>query len=153
MALIALRKLNLQTRMRSNPLGIHVWYLVKPFVYFHTLCVRTAKALARLRGWTDSPEPSLFAYAIRTIISWAGSVMLQRHWKWFSKSGAEVLKMQEALSNNKRFNDFNDVKRCILMSRLMTKPTNWHVRPAKTQISLGIRPVWSESSVCAFRIA
>ena len=29
----------------------------------------------------------------------------------------------------------------------MTKPTKWHVRPAKTQISLGIRPVWSESSL------
>ena len=27
------------------------------------------------------------------------------------------------------------------MSRLMTKPTKWYVRPAKTQISLGIRPV------------
>ena len=24
------------------------------------------------------------------------------------------------------------------MSRLVTKPTKWHVRPAKTQISLGI---------------
>ena len=33
------------------------------------------------------------------------------------------------------------------MSRLMTKPTKWHVRPPKTQISLGIRPVWSESSL------
>ena len=28
------------------------------------------------------------------------------------------------------------------MSRLMTKPTKW-LRPAKTQISLGIRPVWA----------
>ena len=37
------------------------------------------------------------------------------------------------------------------MSRLMTKPTKWHVRPAKTQISLGIRPVWSESSLSAWR--
>ena len=27
------------------------------------------------------------------------------------------------------------------MSCLMTKPTKWHVRPVKTQISLGIRPV------------
>ena len=27
------------------------------------------------------------------------------------------------------------------MSRLMTKPTKWHVHPAKTQIGLGIRPV------------
>ena len=33
----------------------------------------------------------------------------------------------------------------------MTKPTKWHVRPAKTQISLGIRPVWSESSLSAWR--
>ena len=32
----------------------------------------------------------------------------------------------------------------------MTKPT---VRPAKTQISLGIRPVWSESSLCAQWVA
>ena len=34
------------------------------------------------------------------------------------------------------------------MSHLETKPTKWHVRPAKTQISLGIRPVWLESSLC-----
>ena len=31
----------------------------------------------------------------------------------------------------------------------MTKPTKWHVRPAETQISLGIRTVWSESLPCA----
>ena len=48
MALIAFRKLSLQTCMCSNPLGLHVWFLVRPFVYFHTLCVRTVKALARL---------------------------------------------------------------------------------------------------------
>ena len=30
------------------------------------------------------------------------------------------------------------------MSHLLTKPTKWHVRPAKTQISLGIRLVWSD---------
>ena len=39
------------------------------------------------------------------------------------------------------------------MSRLMTKPTKWHVHPAKTHISLGIRPVWSESSLCAQWVA
>ena len=50
MALIALRKLNLQTRMRSHPMGLHVWYLVRSFVYVYTLNVRTAKSLARLRG-------------------------------------------------------------------------------------------------------
>ena len=30
----------------------------------------------------------------------------------------------------------------------MTKPTKWPLRPARTQISLGIRPVWSEFAVC-----
>ena len=39
------------------------------------------------------------------------------------------------------------------MSRLMTKPTKWHVRPAKTQIGLGIRPVYSEYSLCAQWVA
>ena len=38
------------------------------------------------------------------------------------------------------------------MSRIVTKPTDWHVRLAKTQISLGIRPVWSESSLSAWRM-
>ena len=33
------------------------------------------------------------------------------------------------------------------MSHRMTKPTKWIVRPAKTQISLGIRPVWSVFAV------
>ena len=33
----------------------------------------------------------------------------------------------------------------------MTKPTKWHVHPAKTQSSLGIRPVGSESSLSAWR--
>ena len=37
------------------------------------------------------------------------------------------------------------------LSRLMTKPTKWHVRPAKTQISLGICPVWSESLLSTWR--
>ena len=35
----------------------------------------------------------------------------------------------------------------------MTKPTKWHVHPAKTQISLGIRPVSSESSLCTQWVA
>ena len=39
------------------------------------------------------------------------------------------------------------------MSRFRTKPTKWYVHPAKTQISLGIHPVWSESSLCAQWVA
>ena len=34
-----------------------------------------------------------------------------------------------------------------------TKPTTWFVRPVRTQISLGIRPVWSESLLCALLVA
>ena len=37
------------------------------------------------------------------------------------------------------------------MSRLTTKPTKWSVHPAKTPISLGIRPIWSESKLSAWR--
>ena len=37
------------------------------------------------------------------------------------------------------------------VSRVTTKPTIWHVRPAKTPISLGIRPVWSEYSLSPWR--
>ena len=33
----------------------------------------------------------------------------------------------------------------------MTKPKKWPVRPAKTRISLGIHPVWSESLLSAWR--
>ena len=33
------------------------------------------------------------------------------------------------------------------LSRIMTKPTKWHVRPAKTQIRLGGCQGWSESSL------
>ena len=39
------------------------------------------------------------------------------------------------------------------LSHCMTKPTKWQVWPAKTQISLGISPVRSESLLCAFWVA
>ena len=41
----------------------------------------------------------------------------------------------------------------IQMSHLMTKPTKWHVCKAKTQISLGFCPVWSESLLWAQWVA
>ena len=71
--LFVLCKLILQTRMRSHPMGLDVWILVGHFVYFHTSCMWTAKALARLRKCAGSPETLLVAYVISTIISWAGS--------------------------------------------------------------------------------
>ena len=73
MVLFVLHKLILQTLMASHPAGLDVWFLVGRFVYFHTSCVRTLKTLARLCGRAGSPEPSMVAYVISTIISWAGS--------------------------------------------------------------------------------
>ena len=39
------------------------------------------------------------------------------------------------------------------MSPSMTKPTKWHLQPLKTQISLGIHPVLSDSWLCAHWVA
>ena len=70
--------------------------------------------------------------------------------------------LQEVLGPWQRI-DWQDAPMCRLiwvitghtfhLSRLMTKPTKWLVRPSKTQISLGIRPVWSDSSLCALRVS
>ena len=60
--------------MHSLPVGLDVWFLIGPFIYFHTSCVQTAKALVRLRGSAGSSEPSLVTYVISTIISWAGII-------------------------------------------------------------------------------
>ena len=69
MVLFVLRKLILQTRIHSRPVGLDVWFMVGLFFYTHTLCVRTLKALARLGRCAGSPEPSLVAYVISTISS------------------------------------------------------------------------------------
>ena len=61
-SLFVLHKLILQKRMCSHPVRLGVWYLVRPFVYFHTSWVWTALALVRLCGCTGSPEPSLVAW-------------------------------------------------------------------------------------------
>ena len=45
----------------------------------------------------------------------------------------------------------NSMKTVCNVSRITTKSTIWHVRPAKTPISLGIRSVWSESSLSPWR--
>ena len=43
MAHFVLREVIFQTRMRSLPVGLDVWLLVGPLVYFHTSCEQTAK--------------------------------------------------------------------------------------------------------------
>ena len=65
MVLFICHKLIFQTRMHCHPVGLDVWFLVEPVVYFHTSCVRTVKALVRL----GLHEPSLVVCLISTIIS------------------------------------------------------------------------------------
>ena len=65
--------------------------------------------------------------------------------------------LRESITKTQFFCDFSDphLVWCQFswthLNRLMTKPTKWQVRIAKTQISLGILPVWSESSLSAWR--
>ena len=56
-------------RIRSNIVRLAVWFLVGPFVYFHTSC-------DCVNSEGSGTEPSLVACAISTIISWAGSIIL-----------------------------------------------------------------------------
>ena len=87
MALFVLRKLILQTRMRSHPMG------ARCLVFGRTLRLLPYFMCAKSEGSGDSTrlilsEPSLVAYVISTIISWAGSCdetyyALEKNPKWF----------------------------------------------------------------------
>ena len=102
--------------------------------------MRTAKPLISLGGCPGWSESSLGTHAILLVLSWRGSFECEIH---LLSSGMWWL--QSTL----QFELFPS----HYLSHLMTKPTKWHVRPAKTEISLGIRPVWSESSLCAQWVA
>ena len=73
MAFFVLRKLILQMCMRSHPEELDVWFLVGPFVTFHTSCVWTVKALARLCRCAGLPELRRSPMWLSTKISCAGS--------------------------------------------------------------------------------
>ena len=64
MVLFVLRKLILRTHMCSNPVGLDFWLLAGPFVYFHTSCLRTAKALARLHRCLCDKYHNLISWLI-----------------------------------------------------------------------------------------
>ena len=73
---------------------------------------RQAKAQATLRIRAVSPEPSLFA-----------------HMNYGDKCLSAFANKNEVMAHTSAY---------IEMSRIMTKPTKWLVRQAKTQISLGV---------------
>ena len=63
------------------------------------------------------------------------------------------IKINQKPLNDKYVRSFWKDRRIKLIKPPHDKPTKWHVRPAKTQISLGIRPAWPESSLCAQWVA
>ena len=57
--------------VRSHSEGPEIWM----FVWSLEFPILWAKALVRLHGCADMPEPLLVAYVIRTIFIWAGSII------------------------------------------------------------------------------
>ena len=102
------------------------------------------------RRWSDCVDAQadlrllLFAYAIRHVFSWPGSIyMSQKCAKWqiiYQNTDNQPFYRSTNLSNYV-FEPPHDKTNIVTM------------RPAKTQISLGVRPVWSESSLCAQWVA
>ena len=99
--------------------------------------MRTAKTLIRLGrcpGWSES---SLGTHAILLVLSWGGSfddVATLLNWPYFSLLLYDVKKK---------------VTKMIWASSWQNQQSD--CAPSEDQISLGIRPVWSESSLSAWR--
>ena len=85
-------------------------------------------------GWSES---SLGAQVILLVLSWGGSNVKCMYLFLLVETPGFVL----------------DVVVCLRFEPPRDKTNKMTVRPAKTQISLGIRPVWSESLLCAQWVA
>ena len=94
-----------------------------------TVSIKKLGGLNRFYGRPTSPSPSIMAQNIQLF--------------------GPCVTLQQSIAFHLKFYYYYIV--FIKNLSCMTKPTQWHVRPAKTQISLGIRPVWSESSLSAWR--
>ena len=66
MELFVLRKLIVQTRMRSHPVGLDVRFLVRPFVYFHTCGTARMRRLV----WAFAGR---LCYKYHNLMSWLKS--------------------------------------------------------------------------------
>ena len=115
--------------------------------------VRSAKSLIRLGGCPGWSVSSLDAHAILLVLSWCGSYI---NFICFTGNYFKDIDGQNRTLFHELFlcTWWSGTEKSVnnsIMSRLMTKLTKWHVRPVKTQISLGIRTVWSESSLSAWR--
>ena len=76
MVLFVLRKLILQTRMHNHPMGLDVRFFGPTLCLLPYFMFANSEALVRLGGCAGSLEPSMVAYVVSTIISWAGSFLV-----------------------------------------------------------------------------
>ena len=76
-------------------------------------------------------------------------VGLSLHWSQTPKTGILVTRLIYACGSSCT----SPCSFCLWYEPSHDKTNKMTVRPAKTQISLGIRPVWSESSLCAQWVA
>ena len=67
--------------------------------------------------------------------------------------GNHLRLMLWVLMNTHKLCFYGELDNYLLIEPWHDKTNKMSVRPAKTQISLGIRPVWSESSLCAQWVA
>ena len=146
---------------------IHTQFLVDLFYMDHVERIWylspmwAVKVQASLRICAVSPEPPLLAHTSResrgTFRQKARSLFPLNGWACAAEICHDgMLEDTNSLDRAHLMELFLFVLKDLLLhkynlSRLMTKPTKWHVRLVKTQISLGIRSVWSESSLSAWR--
>ena len=113
------------------------WVLIYPFSTQRRLLSAWADAQAELiLRWAHSYCVGFIMRRLRCLLA------AQRRWEIYP-SAKLLFELYLSAYNIVIISIFSYI------SRSMIKQTNWPLREAKTQISLGTRPFWLESSLCA----
>ena len=92
-------------------------------------------------------HPFIFVCQTLELNKFAGNPTLMIWWIRLLPVSQIKQFLKNLINIRSRTTFFSEISYVHNMSRLVTKPAKWHVCPAKTQISLGIRPVWSVFAV------
>ena len=108
--------------------------------------------LSRPHMWTTKMEISLCIHTVWSVpLLWEKQDYSWKLWKfevWFHTLESQFCD-RKTLGWALKF--IHSFFKHLQLRHLMTKPTKWPVRPVKTQISLGIHPIRSESSLSTWR--
>ena len=131
-------------------------------IKFHLI---TFNSLLQTKVWRTDIQMVGPMDKVVTICSPFGELRTKVWWKVRRTNKAATIPSRNRQDNKTYINAYYEQQRsrvCVSgkftipiqswqMSQGMTKPTKWHVRPAKTEISLGIHPIWSESLLSTWR--